>query len=267
MQNALACAGRVLSWLKKNLRFRMLMMQSRSKRQRQCCFDNVAFFLCSWTSFDSKFKPWSKTRTACGDCWAHRFGKTTVINLLMRFYDVDSGSIKVEGIDIRNITRQSLRENYGMVLQDTWLKSGTIRENITMGKPDATEEEIHCCGKSRSCPQFYQTAGKTAMIPSSARKRKSFTGTKAIAQYCPRYALFAADAYFGWSNIFHWHRTEVKIQEALQDLCKAAQVLLLRTACPQYGKPTLFSWWKTVILSSRVPMKSCSRKRFLCQSV
>ena len=69
-------------------------------------------------------------------------GKTTLINLLMRFYDVTGGQIKVENIDIRKVTRKSLRAGYGMVLQDTWLKTGTIRENITMGRPDATEEEI-----------------------------------------------------------------------------------------------------------------------------
>ena len=69
-------------------------------------------------------------------------GKTTVINLLMRFYDVNSGSIDVSGVDIRDMTRYSLRHGFGMVLQETWLKAGTIRENITMGKPDATEEEI-----------------------------------------------------------------------------------------------------------------------------
>lgn len=69
-------------------------------------------------------------------------GKTTLINLLMRFYDVDSGAISVEGTDIRHMTRRSLRGNYGMVLQETWLKSGTIRENLTLGKPDATDEEI-----------------------------------------------------------------------------------------------------------------------------
>ena len=69
-------------------------------------------------------------------------GKTTLINLLMRFYDVTGGRIKVEDIDIREVTRKSLRAGYGMVLQDTWLKTGTIRENITMGRPDATEEEI-----------------------------------------------------------------------------------------------------------------------------
>ena len=69
-------------------------------------------------------------------------GKTTLINLLMRFYDVNAGSISVDGTDIRNITRHSLRRNYGMVLQETWLKEGTIRDNIVMGKPDATEKEI-----------------------------------------------------------------------------------------------------------------------------
>ncbi len=69
-------------------------------------------------------------------------GKTTIINLLMRFYDVNAGRIAIDGMDIRHMTRNSLRTNYGMVLQETWLKSGTIRENIAMGKPDATEEEI-----------------------------------------------------------------------------------------------------------------------------
>lgn len=75
-------------------------------------------------------------------------GKTTLINLLMRFYDVNAGSISVDGTDIRNITRHSLRRNYGMVLQETWLKEGTIRDNIVMGKPDATEKEIIAAAKA-----------------------------------------------------------------------------------------------------------------------
>lgn len=88
--------------------------------------------------FDLDIKPGQKIAivgpTGCG--------KTTLINLLMRFYDVTGGQIKVENIDIREVTRKSLRAGYGMVLQDTWLKTGTIRENITMGRTDATEEEI-----------------------------------------------------------------------------------------------------------------------------
>lgn len=91
-------------------------------------------------------------------------GKTTLINLLMRFYDVNSGAVCVEGHDIRTVTRESLRNNYGMVLQETWLKSGTIRENLTMGKPDATEEELIAAAKAahadsfiRRLPQGYDT--------------------------------------------------------------------------------------------------------------
>lgn len=91
-------------------------------------------------------------------------GKTTLINLLMRFYDVNAGNIKVEDIDIREMTRKSLRAGYGMVLQETWLKTGTIRENIAMGRPDATEEEIveaakasHIHNYIRRLPKGYDT--------------------------------------------------------------------------------------------------------------
>ena len=91
-------------------------------------------------------------------------GKTTFINLLMRFYDVNAGSISVDGTDIRNITRHSLRRNYGMVLQETWLKEGTIRDNIVMGKPDAMEKEIidaakaaHSHGFITRLPKGYDT--------------------------------------------------------------------------------------------------------------
>ena len=92
-------------------------------------------------------------------------GKTTIINLLMRFYDVDKGSIQVEGTDIREVTRKSLRTSYGMVLQETWLKTGTIRENIVMGKPDATDEEVVAAAKAahahsfiKRMPEGYDTA-------------------------------------------------------------------------------------------------------------
>ncbi len=91
-------------------------------------------------------------------------GKTTVINLLMRFYDVNSGSIQVDGRDIRQLTRKSLRRNFGMVLQDTWLKKGTVRENIAYGKPEATLEEVveaakaaHAHSFIRRLPQGYDT--------------------------------------------------------------------------------------------------------------
>jgi ATP-binding cassette subfamily B protein len=81
-------------------------------------------------------------------------GKTTLINLLMRFYDADSGTIAVSGVDIQRMTRESLRRNYGMVLQETWLKRGTIRDNIIMGKPDATEGEILAAAKASHAHSF-----------------------------------------------------------------------------------------------------------------
>ncbi|MCB7318298.1 ABC transporter ATP-binding protein [Lacrimispora sp. 210928-DFI.3.58] len=81
-------------------------------------------------------------------------GKTTIINLLMRFYDVNAGAIRVEGKDIREVTRESLRASYGMVLQETWLKSGTIRENIAYGRPDASEEEIIRAAKEAHAHSF-----------------------------------------------------------------------------------------------------------------
>ena len=81
-------------------------------------------------------------------------GKTTLINLLMRFYDVDAGSVSVEGEDVRQVTRRSLRSSYGMVLQETWLKAGTIRENIAMGRPDASEDEIVEAAKAAHAHSF-----------------------------------------------------------------------------------------------------------------
>lgn len=87
-------------------------------------------------------------------------GKTTIINLLMRFYDVDAGSISVDGTDIRDMTRKSLRENYGMVLQETWLKAGTVRENIVMGKPDATDEEVIAAAKAAHSHSFIKRLPK-----------------------------------------------------------------------------------------------------------
>ncbi len=87
-------------------------------------------------------------------------GKTTLINLLMRFYDVNEGTISVDGYDVRQITRQALRKNYGMVLQETWLSSGTVRDNIRMGKPDATDEEVEWAAKAAHAHGFIRRLSK-----------------------------------------------------------------------------------------------------------
>ena len=105
-------------------------------------------------------------------------GKTTLINLLMRFYDVDKGAIRVDGHDIRALTRRSLRRSYGMVLQDTWIRDATVRENIAIGKPDATDEEIIAAAKEagahgfiRRLPQGYDTVLKSGGGLSQGQKQ------------------------------------------------------------------------------------------------
>lgn len=123
-------------------------------------FDKVNFSYNSGSplikNFNLNVKPGSKIAIV-GRTGA---GKTTIVNLLMRFYDVDSGSISIDGIDIKNVPRDSLRRNFGMVLQDTWLFEGTIRENIAYGKPDATDEEIISASKAAYAHNFIRRLPK-----------------------------------------------------------------------------------------------------------
>ena len=141
-------------------------------------------------------------------------GKTTVINLLMRFYDVNSGSIKVDGTDIRDITRGSLRTNYGMVLQETWLRSGTIRDNICMGKPDATEEEIIAAAKAshahsfiKRLPQGYDTVITEDGGSLSQGQKQRLCITRVMLCLPPMLILDEATSSIDT-------RTEIKIQNA-----------------------------------------------------
>lgn len=165
LQNALACAGRVIELIEEEAEVpdaqNAVMLEKADGRVE---LEHVYF---SYTAeqkliedFNLSVKPGQRVAivgpTGCG--------KTTLINLLMRFYDVDSGSICVSGIPMQEITRESLRDNYGMVLQETWLRSGTIRENIAMGKPEATEDEIIAAAKAshahsfiKRLPQGYDT--------------------------------------------------------------------------------------------------------------
>ena len=141
-------------------------------------------------------------------------GKTTLINLLMRFYDVNSGQIRVDGQDVRSITRKSLRENYGMVLQETWLKSGTIRENIAYGKPDATDEEIIAAAKKshahsfiRRMPQGYDTVISEEGGNLSQGQKQLLCITRVMLCLPPMLILDEATSSIDT-------RTEIKIQEA-----------------------------------------------------
>ena len=155
LQTALACAGRVFEFIEEEPQLpdseNAAVMEA---PKGNITMENVSF---SYTpdqklieNVNLEVKPGQKVAivgpTGCG--------KTTVINLLMRFYDVNKGSIKIDGTDIRDMTRKSLRESFGMVLQETWLHAGTIRENIVMGKPDATDEEVIRAAKAAHAHSF-----------------------------------------------------------------------------------------------------------------
>lgn len=161
LQNAIACAGRVFELIEAEPqvpdRLEASMLQN-VKGEVTCKEVDFSYVPDKKLieNFNLHVKPGQKVAivgpTGCG--------KTTLINLLMRFYDVDQGCIAVEKMDIRDITRRSLRSNYGMVLQETWLKKGTIRENIIMGKPDATEAEIIEAAKASHAHSFIKRLPK-----------------------------------------------------------------------------------------------------------
>ncbi len=147
-------------------------------------------------------------------------GKTTLINLLMRFYDVNSGTICVSGTPINEMTRKSLRSNYGMVLQETWLRSGTIRENITMGKPDATEEEIIAAAKAshahsfiKRLPKGYDTVISEDGGSLSQGQKQLLCITRVMLCLPPMLILDEATSSIDT-------RTEIKIQEAFARMMK-----------------------------------------------
>jgi ATP-binding cassette subfamily B protein len=155
LQNALACAGRVFELIEEQPQ---IPDASDAVELRQAggniSMENVAFSYVPERPLIRNLNLHVDQGRRVAIVGPTGSGKTTVINLLMRFYDVDSGSIKADGTDIRRITRKSLRRSYGMVLQDTWLKSGTIRENIAMGRPEAADEEIIAAAKAAHAHSF-----------------------------------------------------------------------------------------------------------------
>ncbi|MCI9488014.1 MAG: ABC transporter ATP-binding protein [Lachnospiraceae bacterium] len=161
LQNALACAARIFELIEEEPQVPdRADAGTLGKAEGNVAVSHVSF---SYNpsqklieDFNLQVKPGQRVAivgpTGCG--------KTTMINLLMRFYDVDAGGIQVDGKEIREITRRSLRENYGMVLQDTWLRNGTIRENIAMGRPEASEEEIIQAAKASHAHSFIKRLPK-----------------------------------------------------------------------------------------------------------
>ena len=166
LQNALACAGRVFELLEE--------AEEITEKENAVTLENVQGNVSLENVCFSYIKERKLIENLCLSVKQGQriaivgptgCGKTTLINLLMRFYDTVSGDIKIDGYEIKDITRKSLRQNYGMVLQETWLKAGTIRDNITMGKQNATDEEIVAAAKKshahsfiKRLPQGYNTA-------------------------------------------------------------------------------------------------------------
>ena len=181
-------------------------------------FDNVTFgYVPERTILDgiSVTAKAGKTVAIVGPTGA---GKTTIINLLMRFYDVNSGEIRLDGIPVEKIKRQDLRGAFTMVLQDTWLFSGTIYENIRYGKENATEEEVHAAARAaridsyiESLPDGYNTVLSDDGLNISKGQRQLITIARAILSDAPMLILDEAT-----SNVDS--RTEIKIQEALSEL-------------------------------------------------
>ncbi|MBO4416046.1 MAG: ABC transporter ATP-binding protein [Lachnospiraceae bacterium] len=153
LQNALACANRVFELIEAEPQIREKDVRM-NPAEGLVDIDHVDFSYVKEKPLIENFTFTAKQGTTTAIVGPTGCGKTTFINLLMRFYDVDKGSITVDGQDIRDVTRHSLRSNYGMVLQETWLKDGTIRDNIALGKPDASDEEIIRAAKDSHCWEF-----------------------------------------------------------------------------------------------------------------
>ena len=221
LQNALACAGRVFDLINETPE----VQNTQNEVELENVSGNVSLEQVYFSyvtdkklveDFNLSVKPGQRVAivgpTGCG--------KTTIINLLMRFYDVNSGSIKVEGENIQNISRKSLRSNYGMVLQETWLKTGTIEDNIKMGKPNATREEVMEAAKAshahnfiKRLPKGYDTMIGESGVTLSQGQKQLLCIARVMLCLPPMLILDEATSSIDT-------RTEVKIQEAFARMMK-----------------------------------------------
>lgn len=221
LQNALACAERIFALIEEKPQMpeidRAVVLTDVKGRvsldQVQFSYDKTKKLI---ENFNLKVEPGQRVAivgpTGCG--------KTTIINLLMRFYEIDSGSIQVEEEDIRDVTRKSLRRSYGMVLQDTWLKAGTIRDNLILGKPDATEEEMMQAAKDAHAHSFIRRLAKGYDTVIGEEGGSLSTGQKQLlciarVMLCLPPMLILDEATSSIDT-----RTEIKIQNAFARMMK-----------------------------------------------
>ena len=225
-QNALACAGRIFELIDETPETPDAKVQL-GQADGNIAFDNVYF---SYTA-DKKLIEDLSLNVTPGQHVAivgpTGCGKTTLINLLMRFYDVNSGKISVDGTDVKAVTRKSLRRNYGMVLQDTWLKSGTVRENITMGKADATDDEMIAAAKAahahsfiKRLPSGYDTVINENGEGLSQGQRQLICITRIMLSLPPMLILDEATSSIDT-------RTEIRIQKAFTEMMKGRTTFIV----------------------------------------
>ncbi len=219
LQNALACAARIFELIEEEPQKPEAADAIQLENpDGSVTLENVTFSYVPDQKLIENFSLHAKPGQRIAIVGPTGCGKTTIINLLMRFYDVNSGRILVSGTDIQEMTRKSLRASYGMVLQDTWLKSGTIRENIVMGKPDATEEEIIAAAKASHAHSFIKrlSHGYDTVITEdggglSQGQKQLLCITRVMLCLPPMLILDEATSSIDT-------RTEIKIQEAFARL-------------------------------------------------
>ena len=229
LQNAIACAGRLLELINEEVEVKdgeIELGESKHMGQNSAVkgeigdieLDNVSFSYVKDRKLIEGLNLSVKKGQRIAIVGPTGCGKTTIINLLMRFYDVDSGSIRVENADIRDIKRHSLRKSYGMVLQETWLRQGTIRDNIVMGKPDATDEEVITAAKAAHSHSFisklkdgYNTVIDEAGSGLSKGQMQLLCITRVMLLLPPMLILDEATSSIDT-------RTEIKIQKAFNRL-------------------------------------------------
>ncbi len=219
LQNALACAGRLFDLIDEKPQIPDAHdAKVLTDVNGRVNMDNVAFSYTAGRKLIENLNLTVEPGQRVAIVGPTGCGKTTLINLLMRFYDVNRGAISVDGNDIRSITRDSLRRNYGMVLQDTWLRSGTVRDNITMGKPDATDEEVitaaraaHAHSFIRRLPNGYDTVIGEDGGSLSQGQKQLLCITRVMLCLPPMLILDEATSSIDT-------RTEIKIQKAFAAL-------------------------------------------------
>ena len=229
LQNAIACAGRLLELINEEVEVKDGEIELCESKQTvdnsglkgeigDVELDNVSFSYVKDRKLIEGLNLSVKKGQRIAIVGPTGCGKTTIINLLMRFYDMDSGSIRVENADIRDIKRHSLRKSYGMVLQETWLRQGTIRDNIVMGKPDATDEEVIAAAKAAHSHSFisklkdgYNTVIDEAGSGLSKGQMQLLCITRVMLLLPPMLILDEATSSIDT-------RTEIKIQKAFNRL-------------------------------------------------